>query len=97
MQSATAQSVSAIRDIGGTIARLVQQGQADAALGLHAAACQHGLDFIPFFFERYDLILPQEQAEALHPLLDTLQTGAFRRDVASLVGYDTSHTGEQIQ
>jgi putative molybdopterin biosynthesis protein len=77
-------------------ARLVALGQADAALGLHAAAVQQGLDFIPFFFERYDLILPQEQAEALHPLLDALQTGAFRRDVAALVGYDTAHTGEQI-
>jgi putative molybdopterin biosynthesis protein len=77
-------------------ARLVQQGLADAAVGLHAAAGQHGLDFIPFFFERYDLILPREQAEALHPLLDTLQTGAFRREVAGLVGYDTAHTGEQI-
>jgi len=77
-------------------AGLVAQGRADTALGLHAAARQQGLDFIPFFFERYDLILPQEQVEALHPLLDTLQTGAFRRDVESLDGYDTTHTGEQI-
>jgi putative molybdopterin biosynthesis protein len=77
-------------------AGLVAQGGADAALGLHAAARQQGLDFMPFFFERYDLILPQEQAETLHPLLDTLQTGAFRREVESLVGYDTAHTGEQI-
>jgi len=77
-------------------ARLVEEGQADAALGLHAAAGQHGLGFIPFFFERYDLILPQEQVEALQPLLDTLQTGVFRRDVATLVGYATAHSGEQI-
>lgn len=74
----------------------IQQGLADTALGLHAAARQHGLDFLPFFYERYDLILPQEQAEALHPMLDTLLTGAFRREVESLVGYDTAHTGEQI-
>jgi molybdate-binding protein len=77
-------------------ARSVREGRADVALGLHAAARQHDLDFIPFFYERYDLILPQEQAEALHPMLDTLQTGAFRRDVENLVGYDTAHTGEQI-
>jgi len=77
-------------------ALIVQQGLADTALGLHAAAQQHGLDFLPFFYERYDLILPQEQAEALHPILDTLQTGTFRREVESLVGYDTAHTGEQI-
>jgi molybdate-binding protein len=77
-------------------ALIVKQGQADAALGLHAAASQQGLDFLPFFYERYDLILPAEQVEALHPMLDALQTGAFRRDVESLVGYDTTHTGEQI-
>jgi putative molybdopterin biosynthesis protein len=77
-------------------ALLVQQGRADAALGLHAAARQHSLDFIPFFVERYDLILPQEQTEALHLMLDTLQTGSFRRDVERFGGYDTAHTGEQI-
>jgi len=74
----------------------VQRGEADAALGLQAAAQQHGLDFIPLFFERYDLTVPQEQFEAVVPLLDFLQSGDFRRDVASLSGYDTTHTGEQI-
>ena len=74
----------------------VQRSEADAALGLQAAAFQHGLDFIPLFFERYDLTVPQEQFEAVAPLLDFLQSGDFRRDVASLSGYDTTHTGEQI-
>ena len=74
----------------------VQRSEADAALGLQAAALQHGLDFIPLFFERYDLTVPQEQFEAVAPLLDFLQSGDFRRDVASLSGYDTTHTGEQI-
>jgi|SRR5271157_18982 len=77
-------------------AQSIHLGLADTALGLHAAARQQGLDFIPFFYERYDLILPEEQVEALHPVLDTLQTGAFRRDVENLTGYDTAHTGEQI-
>ena len=74
----------------------VARGEADAALGLYAAASRQGLDFLPLFQERYDLILPQEHAESLLPLLDTLQSGAFRRNVASLVGYDTAHTGEGI-
>jgi len=77
-------------------ARQVQDGKADVALGLHAAASQHDLGFIPLFHERYDLVIPQEQIEMLHPLLYTLQTAAFRRSVASLIGYDTTHTGEQI-
>ncbi len=77
-------------------ARAVQIGQADAALGIQAAAHEHGLGFIPLFEERYDLVLPREQADLLAPLLDTLQTAAFRRTVNDLTGYSTTHSGEQI-
>jgi putative molybdopterin biosynthesis protein len=75
---------------------LVQSGEADVALGLRAAASQYELDFIPLFQERYDLVIPQEQIEMLHPLLDTIQTSAFRHNMDKLNGYDTMHTGEQI-
>jgi len=74
----------------------VFSGEADAAVGLRAAAHPLGLNFIPLFHERYDLIFPQEQVELLGPLLDTLQTGTFRRGVEGLTGYETLHTGEQI-
>lgn len=77
-------------------AALIAANQADAALGLQAAAHQHGLDFIPLFEERYDLVLPREQRPALAPLLDHLQTPDFRRSVAALTGYNTAHSGEQI-
>ena len=77
-------------------ARLVHCGAADVTIGLHAAAAQFGLEFIPLFHERYDLVFPQEQAAFIAPLLETIQTGAFRRNVAALNGYETTHTGEQI-
>jgi putative molybdopterin biosynthesis protein len=77
-------------------ARIVRNGDADAAIGLRAAAHQAGLDFIPLFQERYDLVFPQEQAASLAPLLETIQTRIFRRSVDELSGYDTTHTGEQI-
>jgi putative molybdopterin biosynthesis protein len=77
-------------------AALIANGKADAALGLQAAAGQHSLGFIPLFEERYDLILPREQQKPLAPLLDYLQTGDFRRETASLTGYATTHSGEQI-
>jgi putative molybdopterin biosynthesis protein len=77
-------------------ARLVQSGEADMAIGLRAAASQAGLDFIPLFHERYDIVIPQVQADSLMPALDLLQTSAFRQSVARLNGYDTTHTGEQI-
>ena len=78
-------------------ARLVLEGEADVALGLRAAASQYDLGFIPLFQERYDLVIPQEQIQMLHPLLDIIQTSTFRRSVDKLNGYDTTHTGEQIQ
>ena len=77
-------------------ARLVHQGEADVALGLRAAAFQYDLGFIPLFQERYDLVIPQEQIPLIQPLLETIQTSAFRRSVDNLNGYDTTHTGEQI-
>ena len=77
-------------------ASLVLAGKADVALGLRAAAHQYGLDFVPLFHERYDLIYSQEHCKSLDPLLNTIQTSRFHRHVDALTGYDTTHTGEQI-
>ena len=74
----------------------IQSGRADAALGLQAAARRHGLDFAPLFEERYDLVLPREHERALAPLLDYIQTSAFRAAAEGLTGYSTAHSGEQI-
>lgn len=77
-------------------ARLIATGKADVSLGLQAAAHQHGLDFIPLFEERYDLILPRENERTLLPLLEYLQTSAFRNELNALTGYSSAHSGEQI-
>ena len=77
-------------------ASAVQSSRADAALGLQAAAHIYGLDFIPLFEERYDLVLPRENEQAVTPLLDYLQTATFRTELNALTGYNTSHSGEQI-
>jgi putative molybdopterin biosynthesis protein len=77
-------------------AALIENGGGDAALGLQAAAGQHGLGFIPLFEERYDLILPCEQEKVLTPLLDYLQTPDFHRATESLTGYSAAHSGEQL-
>jgi putative molybdopterin biosynthesis protein len=75
---------------------LISANKADAALGLQAAAHQHGLDFIPLFEERYDLVLPRENEPTLLPLLDYLQTPNFRTELNALTGYNSTHSGEQI-
>jgi molybdate-binding protein len=77
-------------------AALIAANKADAALGLQAAAHQHGLAFIPLFEERYDFVLPRENEKTLTPLLDYLQTANFRTELNSLTGYDFTHSGEQI-
>ena len=77
-------------------ATLVANNKADTALGLQAAAYRHGLDFIPLFEERYDLILPREQTKTVAPLLDYIQTISFRNSLNSLTGYNTAHSGQQI-
>ncbi len=77
-------------------AALIAANKADVSFGLQAAAYQHGLDFIPLFEERYDLVLPRENETALLPLLEYIQTIDFRNSLTSLTGYNTTHSGEQI-
>jgi molybdate-binding protein len=77
-------------------AMLIANKKTDVALGLQAAAHQHGLDFIPLFEERYDLVLPRENEQTLAPVLDYLQTANFRNELNALTGYDSTHSGEQI-
>lgn len=80
------------------IGQAVLQGQADAGIAVLAVARQLGLEFLPLFEERYDLVMPAEAAEErdLRPLLNQVQSGQFRRAVAELGGYDTSQTGNAI-
>ena len=75
---------------------LIAANKADVSLGLQAAAHRHGLDFIPLFEERFDLVLPRENEKTLMPLLDYLQTSTFRTELNALTGYNSTHSGEQI-
>jgi putative molybdopterin biosynthesis protein len=77
-------------------ARAIAVGSADASLGLEAAALEHGLDFIPLYQERYDLVFPREAAPGLDILADHVQSGAFRRNVEGMRGYESTQTGRQI-
>ena len=71
---------------------------ADAALGLRAIATAHGLDFIPIEAVRCDLVIPFDLLEhpAVKMVLDVLHTRAFREELASLPGYESSCTGKVI-
>ncbi|MBM3946628.1 MAG: molybdopterin biosynthesis protein, partial [SAR202 cluster bacterium] len=80
------------------VAAAVASGTADAGLGILAAARALELDFVPLFQEQYDLAIPIEHYEGalLAPLLATVRSEGFRRDVAALGGYDVSRMGEVV-
>jgi putative molybdopterin biosynthesis protein len=74
----------------------IASGQADASLGIRAAALRYGLDFVPLFHERYDLVIPRERLDDpfLRRVLEHLHRTEFLRAVAKLGGYETSTTGQ---
>lgn len=80
------------------VARLVEHGAADVGLGSAAAALQAGLDFIPLFEERYDLVYPLqgEHPPALESWLDFLNSRTCRQVLENIGGYMTHSTGTQV-
>lgn len=80
------------------IAAAVSSHRADCGLGIAAAAHALGLDFIPLFQERYDLVFPKAYVETdlLLPIHTILFDKEFRSTVASLPGYDISPMGTII-
>ncbi|AHF05848.1 substrate-binding domain-containing protein [Desulfitobacterium metallireducens] len=78
------------------IASCVANNQADVGIGVQSAAHRMGLDFIPLFHERYDLVLLPEKmpTEALQHILTILKSPAFHNAIERQVGYDTSLTGK---
>lgn len=78
------------------VAAAIAAGRADCGLGVAAAAAALSLGFVPLFWERYDIIIPQEFAEdaLLVPLWDLLQDGRLRQDILKLPGYDVTPMGE---
>lgn len=78
------------------IASSVANDQADVGIGIQSTAHRMGLDFIPLFHERYDLVFLHEKipAEAWQKILMILNAPAFHKAIERQVGYDTSLTGK---
>jgi molybdate-binding protein len=77
------------------VGQAIAEGKADAGVGLLATAKKFGLDFLPLFDERFELVIPAlaEKEALLQPMLDHLQSSQFRRSIDSLGGYNTADTG----
>lgn len=80
------------------VAAAVQSGAADCGLGILAAARALGLDFVPLFNERYDLVIPVEHytSELLQPLLGLIRDPQFAQMVEALGGYATGQMGQVL-
>ncbi len=80
------------------VAAAIQDGTADAGMGLPAAARALDLDFVPVTSERYDLAIPEEFLEkrGVGAILEIIGSAAFRDKVLALGGYDTSRSGEVV-
>ena len=78
-------------EVAGTVAG----GDADAGLGLEAAALAYGLDFLPLTMERYDLVIPEEnwKLPAIQAVARWLAGGDAKTTIIGVGGYDVAETG----
>jgi putative molybdopterin biosynthesis protein len=76
----------------------VRAGAADCCIATSAAARAFGLGFIPLLTERYDFAIQRRHLDlpAIQTLLNTLNRAAFRRELGSAGGYDTTSSGQRI-
>jgi putative molybdopterin biosynthesis protein len=73
----------------------VKNGTADCCIAIEAAARVFGLAFIPLNTARYDFVIRRRhlQLPAVRTLLDVLNQGSLRRELAATAGYETTITG----
>lgn len=78
------------------VAQAIAEGQAEAGLGLEAAAISYGLAFVQLASERYDLALPEAtmKMSAAQSLAAWLGEQPARERIEKLGGYDTTDTGK---
>lgn len=73
-------------------------GKADAGPGIQPVAEQLGLDFVPWRWERYDLLIQKERFfhQSVQLFLSLLHEDRFQRMAADYQGYDTTISGKMI-
>lgn len=80
-------------------AEMIVLGVADAGLTTSFAAHVYGLPFQAVEEHRFEWVLPLRRLSepAVSALLDTLRTGAFRRQMETLWGYDVTRLGDVVE
>lgn len=75
------------------VAMAIASGQADAGLGVRAAAIALDLGFTPVTWEDFDIVLSADALDAAGPLIAALRSPAVRSSVRVLGGYDLLNSG----
>jgi molybdate-binding protein len=75
------------------VAMAIAAGQADAGLGVRAAAAAFDLAFTPVTWEDFDVVLSADALDAAEPLIAALRQAPVRSAVDALGGYDLSQSG----
>jgi putative molybdopterin biosynthesis protein len=81
-----------------SVAAAVASGRADVGFGIHAAAKQFGLHFIPLLREQYYFVCLKDTLETppVVKLRNLLKTPHWQRVIDGLPGYDTTSAGDVI-
>ncbi|WP_312287210.1 molybdopterin biosynthesis protein, partial [Terrisporobacter sp.] len=82
-----------------SLAKAIDNGDADCGLGVYSAAHIFDLDFIPICEEDYDLLLKEDMLESkyIEHLLSTINKESFRKRVENLGGYNLKNMGEIVR
>lgn len=80
------------------VAALIAGGEADAGLGIEAAARRFRLDFVPLIEEAYYFGFPRKSARSpeILGLAEALESPEFRQAVAAMPGYDATGSGDRL-
>jgi putative molybdopterin biosynthesis protein len=80
------------------VARAVAEGQADAGLGIEAAALAYGLGFIFLATESYDLVIPVEMWDTapVQALTAWLGSNEAKAGIGGMGGYETEGSGKVV-
>ncbi|MGL6105658.1 molybdopterin biosynthesis protein [Romboutsia sp.] len=81
-----------------SLAKAIENNDADCGLGIYSAANVFGLDFIPLCEEEYDLLVDKSMlnSEYIQILLDTIKDKLFINKINTLGGYNTEVIGEIV-
>jgi molybdate-binding protein len=75
------------------VAMAIACGQADAGLGVRAAAAALELAFVPVAWESFEIVLGANALPAAEPLIAAVREQAVQSSVSALGGYDLTRSG----